>query len=179
MAVFHTRKKGVSSLDEKESWRDIRTFLIRLIVFVMIIWAIFTFIFGIVRMHSETMYPRIRDGDLLVYYRLGQDYDIGDVVTFRIGASRRVARVVAKGGDVVDLNEDGELLVNGYAQLEEIFYPTEAIEGGVDYPYTVPDDSYFVLCDYRTISSDSRDYGAVAGSEIDGEIVTILRRRGI
>jgi signal peptidase I len=69
--------------------------------------------------------------------------------------------------------------VNGNAQLEEIFYTTEAREDGVEFPYTVPDDSYFVLCDYRTISSDSRDYGAVARSEIDGEIVTILRRRGI
>jgi signal peptidase I len=152
---------------------------VRLIVFVIIVWAIFTFVFGIMRMHSETMYPRIRDGDLLFYYRLGKDYAIGDVVTFKINGSRRVARVVAKGGDIVDLDEDGELLVNGNAQLEEIFYTTEAREDGVEFPYTVPDDSYFVLCDYRTISSDSRDYGAVARSEIDGEIVTILRRRGI
>jgi signal peptidase I len=169
----------VRFLNEKESWRTIRTFLVRLIVFVIIIWAIFTFVFGIARMHSETMYPRIRDGDLLFYYRLDKDYAIGDVVTFVINDSRRVARVVAKGGDVVDLNEDGELLVNGNAQLEEIFYTTEAREDGVAFPYTVPEDSYFVLCDYRTISSDSRDYGAVARSEIDGEIVTILRRRGI
>jgi signal peptidase I len=169
----------VSFLDEKESWRTIRTFFVRLIVFAMIIWAIFTFVFGIMRVQSEVMYPRIRDGDLLVYYRLGKDYAIGDVVTFEIDSSRRVARVVAKGGDVVDFNDEGELLVNGNAQLEEIFYPTEPREDGVAFPYTVPDDSYFVLCDYRTISADSRDYGAVAGSEIDGEIVTVLRRRGI
>jgi type IV secretory pathway protease TraF len=40
-------------------------------------------------------------------------------------------------------------------------------------------DSYFVLCDFRTASSDSRNYGALAKSEIDGKIITLLRRRGI
>jgi signal peptidase I len=179
LLLFPRKKEEVCFLDEKESWRTIRVFFVRLIVFVGLIWAIFTFVFGIARMSSEVMYPRIRDGDLLFYYRLNKDYAIGDVVTFVIDDSRRVARVVAKGGDVVDVNENGELLVNGNTQLEEVFYPTEAREGGVELPYTVPEDSYFVLCDYRTISSDSRDYGAIARSEIDGEIVTILRRRGI
>jgi type IV secretory pathway protease TraF len=43
----------------------------------------------------------------------------------------------------------------------------------------VEEDSYFVLCDFRTASSDSRDYGAVAKSDIDGKIITLLRRRGL
>jgi signal peptidase I len=100
-------------------------------------------------------------------------------VTFKINGYRRVARVVAKGGDVVDINDDGELLVNGNVQEEEIFYPTEKLSSDIVYPYTVADGSYFVLCDFRTASYDSRDYGAVSKSDINGRVFTFLRRRGI
>jgi signal peptidase I len=86
---------------------------------------------------------------------------------------------VGRGNDTIEVDEDGQLLVNGNVQSEEIFYPTYAAAGGVTYPYTVPEDAYFVLCDFRTASSDSRDYGAVAKKDIDGRVMTILRRRGI
>lgn len=166
--------------EDKKSWRDIRIFFIKLAVFVLSVWVIFTFLFGIARINGEAMYPRIRDGDLIFYYRLGKDYNIGDVLTFRIDGSRRVARVVAKGGDVVNINDDGKLLVNGNVQEEEIFYPTEKLVSDVTYPYTVPEDSYFMLGDFRTIAVDSRGYGAVSESDIDGQVISILlRRRGI
>jgi signal peptidase I len=87
--------------------------------------------------------------------------------------------VVAKGGDTVEISEKGELIVNGNVQEEEIFYPTEEISGGVTFPYTVEEGCYFLLCDYRTMSLDSRDYGAIRGSDIDGKVITILRRREI
>jgi signal peptidase I len=64
-------------------------------------------------------------------------------------------------------------------QEEEIFYPTEPQEGDVTYPYTVDEGSYFVLCDYRTISFDSRTYGAISKKDLDGKVITLLRRRGI
>jgi signal peptidase I len=153
---------------------------VRLIVFVLVIWAIFTFLFGIARVNGEAMYPRIRDGDLIFYYRLGTDYNIGDVLTYKIDGHRRQSRVVAKGGDVVDINEDGQLLVNGNVQEEEIFYPTEKLISDITYPYTVPEDSYFMLGDFRTVAVDSRDYGAVSESDIDGQVLSVLLRlRGI
>jgi signal peptidase I len=165
---------------DKESQRDIRIFVIKLIAFIMSVWVIFTFLFGIARVNGEAMYPRIRDGDLIFYYRLGKDYSIGDVLTFKINGYRRIARVVAKGGDVVDINDEGKLLVNGNVQEEEIYYSTEKLTSDVTYPYTVPEDSYFMLGDFRTIAVDSRDYGAISESDIDGQILSILlRRRGI
>lgn len=159
--------------------KDILRLLIKLGVTIMALWIIFTYVFGIRQMSGETMYPRIRDGDLMVFYRLEQDYNIGDVVAFRIDGMPRAARIVAQGGDVVDLSEDGQLLINGNVQDEEIFYPTEAMGDYVQYPYTVEENCYFVLCDFRTASSDSRSYGAVAKEDLDGKVITILRRRGI
>jgi signal peptidase I len=80
---------------------------------------------------------------------------------------------------VVEVNTDGELLVNGNVQEEEIFYPTEPQVGDVTYPLTVEEGSYFVLCDYRTIGFDSRTYGTISQKDFDGKVITVLRRRGI
>jgi signal peptidase I len=164
---------------KKRKRRTIFCFIRKLLVIVLAFWLIFHYVFGLFRVNGETMYPRIRDGDLILYYRLNQEYYLGDVVTFMCEGYRRVARVVAKEGDVVEIDENGQLLVNGNVQEEEIFYPTEKWEDGVSYPYTVPEDSYFVLCDFRTGSYDSRGYGAVSASEISGKVITLLRRRGI
>jgi signal peptidase I len=125
------------------------------------------------------MYPRLRDGDLILYNRLERNYTIGDVVVFEINDMTRVARIVAQGGDVVEVTEDGQLLVNGNVQSEEIFYLTQPDALGVTYPYTVEENSYFLLCDFRTASQDSRNYGAIPVEDIYGKVITILRRREI
>jgi signal peptidase I len=154
-------------------------FIVKLCTVLLVIWAVFTFIFGLRQVSGENMYPRLRDGDLVLYYRLERNYQIGDVVTFRLNDATFWARIVAQGGDVVEVSEDGELIINGNVQQEEIFYPTDPQDGDVTYPYTVEEGSYFVLCDYRTISFDSRTYGAIAKKDLDGKVITVLRRRGI
>ena len=168
------------SLKKKRKQKDtVIYFLFKLAVVFLVFWAIFTFIFGITQANGEAMYPRIRDGDLIVFYRINRTYNIGDVVTFDINENQRFARIVARGGDVIELSEDGQLIVNGNIQQEEVHYPTEGFPGGITYPYTVPQSQYFVLCDFRTQSSDSRDYGAIPEDDIEGKVITLLRRRGI
>jgi signal peptidase I len=131
-------------------------------------------------MNGETMYPRLRDGDLYLYYRLDSSYIIDDVVAYQLNGGQCVGRIVAMGGDEVNLSDKGELIVNGNVQDEEIFYITQQITGSeVEFPLTVPEDSYFVLCDFRTNSLDSRMYGSVSKSDIDGKIISFLRIRGI
>jgi signal peptidase I len=176
--AVETEKKA----EKDNNWIQIETvlrFLIKLSSVLLVIWAIFTFVFGIRQVSGETMYPRLRDGDLVLYYRLEQDYEIGDVVTYEIDGTTFWARIVAQGGDVVEVNGDGQLLVNGNVQQEEVFYVTEPQDGDVTYPVTVEENSYFVLCDFRTVSFDSRTYGTVSKNDLDGKVITLLRRRGI
>lgn len=158
---------------------DIRAFLVKIAVIAVIAWMLLGVLFGVAVMEGEGMYPRIRDGDLMIYYRLQRDYAVGDVVTFTRDGTRYTSRIVALSGDVVDINDDGELLVNGNVQSEEIFYPTEAVEGKTAFPYDVPVDSVFLLSDFRTNATDSRNYGAVAIQDLDGKVISILRRRGV
>lgn len=142
------------------------------------IWILVTFVFGIYVQNGATMFPKVLDGDLVFYYRLDFDYNIDELVTFQYGETRYTARIVAVAGDIVDITDEGQLKVNGNVQSEEIFYATFKTESEIEYPYTVPENSVFVLGDYRTIAVDSRTFGAVSTKDIDGEIITVLRRRG-
>jgi signal peptidase I len=167
------------SSETRQQKLTVLRFLLKLAVTLLVLWVIFAFVFGIRQVSGETMYPRLRDGDLILFYRLESDYQIDDVVTFRQDGMTYYGRIVAQGGDVVQIDESGQLSVNGNVQQEEIFYETEPQNGDVTYPYTVEADSYFILCDYRTVGTDSRSYGAVARNELDGKIITLLRRRGV
>jgi signal peptidase I len=158
---------------------DILRFVIKLLSMCLVLWFIFTFVFGICLMDGESMYPSIKDGDLILYFRMEPDYSIGDVVAYEMDGSLRIGRIVAQGGDEVDLSEDKLLMVNGNVESEAIFYPTERAEDGIFFPYKVADDSYFILGDMRTTSTDSRNFGLVSKSRLRGKVITLLRRRGI
>lgn len=73
-----------------------------------------------------------------------------------------IKRVIGKSGDVIDL-KDNHLYRNG-KKLEET-YIKEAMKTeiavAIEFPYTVPKDSVFVLGDNRNHSRDSRYIGAV------------------
>lgn len=165
--------------DKNTAIRDIRNFFIKLAVIILLFWILLKFVFGLAVMEGEDMYPRIRDGDLMVYYRLQNEYHIGDVVTFSRDGIRRTGRIVAQGGDTVDINEEGQLLVNGSVQDEEIFYPTEKVGEENSFPCELDEGEVYLLSDFRTNGTDSRTYGPVNSEELDGKVITILRRRGI
>lgn len=87
---------------------------------------------------------------------------------------------MARATDVVTIDDTGSLTVNGTTQTGEILYPTYPDEdGSLTYPYTVPENCVFVLGDYRTRATDSRLLGAVSLDQVEGKVITILRRRGL
>lgn len=175
------KKKQSDEIQERnrQALRDIRIFLIKLLIIAFMGWVLLGFVFGITVMEGEDMYPRIRDGDVLVYYRLQQEYHIGDVVTFKRDGRRYTGRIVAQEGDTVNITEEGQLIVNGNVQDEEIFYPTDIMDSSMTFPCEILEGSVFLLCDFRTNSTDSRIYGPVDIEELDGKVMTIVRRRGI
>lgn len=152
--------------------------LLRLMFFVLLGWLLLTQVFFITRVSGNGMFPAVKDGDLLIGFRILREYREDDVIVYTIGNQTHVGRVVAGSADVVSLDESGTLLVNGTAQSGEIVYPTYSKEG-LDYPYTVPDESVFVLGDYRTQTEDSRDFGSIPVEDIQGRVITIFRRRGL
>ena len=141
-------------------------------------WLLLSQVFLLTQNSGTDMVPSMKDGDLVVAYRLQKDYAKGDVIVYEVDGKQHVGRIIARGTDVVTMDDSGTLLVNGTAQGGEIIYPTYAKEG-MEYPYKVPENAVFVLGDYRTEATDSRDFGPVPMEDVKGKVITILRRRSL
>ncbi len=129
--------------------------------------------------HSNNMYPHIKDGDLVVTYKL-KGYYSDNVVLYNTESGLRVGRIVARGGDEVLMTEDGLYTVNGSIPYENVFEQTlPAKDGGIEYPYVIPEGTYFIMNDMRSIADDSRMNGAVDESDLRGVVQVIVRHRGM
>jgi len=94
--------------------------------------------------------------------------------------TRFIGRVVAAPGDTVEVTDSQRLIINGNAMIESgIFYPTNAYAGYTEYPVTLGENEYFILADFRNGGVDSRFYGPVNAEEIQGTVITILRRNNL
>lgn len=158
--------------------KDFVFFIEKLLLVILVLLYIFTNIYGLGIVDGQDMYPSIKDGDLALFFRINNSYQIGDVIIFKKGA-QYISRIVAKSGDVVDITDTGELVVNGNIQQEEIYFATFKDLENDFFPYTVGSNAVFVLGDYRTVAKDSRLFGEVKFKEIEGKIISVLHRRGI
>lgn len=151
---------------------------LRVLFLVLAGWILFSFVFLITQVSGNDMFPAVKDGDLVIGFRLQREYVKNDVVVYTVNGQTHIGRVAARANDVVALDESGTLLVNGTVQSGEIMYPTYAKEG-MEYPYCVPEGQVFILGDYRTQTEDSRDFGSIPLEDVQGKVITILRRRGL
>lgn len=164
--------------EREELRRGYKHLFIRIAVLAGIGVILFSFVFLVTQAVGNDMFPAVKDGDLVIGYRLQREYSKDDVVIYTVDGKTHIGRVAARATDEVTLDDSGTLLVNGVAQGGEILYPTYAKEG-IEYPYTVPENCIFVLGDYRTQTEDSRDFGAIPLKNVKGKVITILRRRGL
>lgn len=171
-AIIRTRRIRV------ETRNGYISLLLRTALILLVLWILFTQVFLVTQAPDNDMFPAIKDGDLLIGFRLQGDYVKDDVVVYELGGETRVGRVMGRATDVITLNDSGTLLVNGTSQSGEILYPTYAKEG-IEYPFKVPEDCVFVLGDYRTQAEDSRDFGCIPLENVKAKVITILRRRTI
>lgn len=156
-------EEKIEKIQRRHEWKQ---FLLECVIIVVAVYATFHYIIGIAFVSGHSMEPTLKDGEMVLYYRLDKEYQKDDIVIVRRGEGvYYIKRAVACGGGHVDLNEEGNLLVDG-----EVQSGTLPIEGGIGFPYEVPEGSYFVLGDNRMVSKDSRTFGAVAKKEIVGRV---------
>lgn len=134
----------------------------RVFALAAIVFILFRFVIGISVVDGRSMMDTLQNGDIVVYSRLTSSLRKGDIVSVaRPEGTFYVKRIVALGGDEVDLR-DGVLYVNGVAETGSyVRGRTLAEEGGFTYPYLVKNGDAFVIGDNREESIDSRAFGAV------------------
>ena len=131
-----------------------------------------TLLLPVIRVTGTSMQPGFQPGDILVGRKTG-NLEAGDICSFYYNNKLILKRIIAKGGDTVEISEEGRVSVNG-AELEEP-YVSEYTLGDCDleFPFEVPLNTVFVLGDNRGNSVDSRytNFGCINESEIVGTVL--------
>ncbi len=173
--------------NSEKSVKHYQFFIIRLIIILIVLWVLFFKVVGITKMPNGDMFPRIDQGDFILFYRLDKNFKAQDVVVIEkvtpdSNGKKQifVCRVVAVAGDTVEVTDNQRLIVNGNTMIEgNIFYQTPRYEGYTEYPITLKEGEIFVLADMRNGGHDSRYFGPITKDDVIGTVITILRRNGI
>jgi signal peptidase I len=134
---------------------------------------IITFLYQPVRVEGTSMLPRLGDQDRLFINKFVYHFaeiHRGDVVVFhypRDPQKSYIKRVIAVPGDELRI-DDGRTYINGRL-LPEPYVPRRFRDTRSQDAMVIQPDQYFVMGDHRSISSDSRDFGAVPRDLIYGK----------
>lgn len=175
----HAETRGPSFL------RTLARILFMIALVVALSWGLRTFVFQAYEIPSGSMEETIMTGDMVfsekvTYYF--NDPELGDIVTFQdpeIPSRILIKRVIATGGQTVDLTDGGKVVVDGvelyepYTGGEPSFPLVSAYGTKIEYPYRVPEGKLWVMGDNRTNSQDSRYFGPIDEDTITGRAVLI------
>mgnify|MGYP004697620365 FL=1 len=126
----------------------------------------------VLRVYGSSMAPTLHNGEILVSVKT-KDFSSGDIIAFYHGNKLLIKRYIAGSADYVNIDESGNVSVNG-TLLDEPYLAEKAYgEADIEFPYQVPDQRYFVMGDNRSVSIDSRSsiVGCIAGDQIVGKVV--------
>ncbi len=141
----------------------------------VVITVLFTFFFRVFDVDGPSMKPTLQHNDKVIVSTVGYEAQRGDVVVISEAVDLDepiVKRVIAVGGDVVDINfTTGVVTVNG--KEEKYTHELTSQQFDIAFPITVPEGTVFVLGDNRANSLDSRStrVGCVDERYIVGKVL--------
>lgn len=119
----------------------------------------------------------LANGDKLIVWGAGYEPQRGDVVivdSYTAYGKPLVKRVIAKGGDTISIDyASGTVTVNGEVLDEDYIAEPTYLGYDVEFPYTVPEGTVFVMGDNRNNSLDSRSsyVGCIDERDILGKVL--------
>ena len=137
------------------------------IVIVVVVVLIRTFIITPVRVDGDSMKNTLKNGDILLLYKLSS-IDRFDIIVLdeEKDNEKIIKRVIGLPGETVAIKK-GKIYINDKVIDDEYAYGQTSDYNKV----TLRDDEYFILGDNRLISKDSRYFGPIKDNEVKGKIV--------
>lgn len=152
--------------------RILRSTVNALIVVAAVAALIATLVFPVLQIAGTSMEPNLNDGDIVILAKTDK-LDTGDLCAFYYSNKILIKRVIAVPGDYLWIESDGTVFLNG-EELEEPYVQEKSLgECDVEFPYQVPENSFFMMGDQRETSIDSRSsvIGCITEDQIIGKIL--------
>ncbi len=150
----------------------LRSTFFSLIVVAAVAVLVATIWMPVLQIFGSSMSPTLQEGEIVISVK-GTEFQQGDLVAFYLGNNILVKRYIAGPGQWVDMDEEGNVFVDGVLLDEPYIQEKSLGNANLDFPYQVPENRYFCMGDYRATSVDSRhtQVGCVAQEQIVGKII--------
>ena len=141
-----------------------------------IVFVVNTFIARVMTVEGESMTNTLQNRERIITTSLYGELKRGDIVVIRRENDvPLIKRVIAVGGDTIQILEDG-VYVNGTRLEEPYVNPEETpkytnVSEELKNGTTVPEGTVFVMGDNRNHSTDSRVIGFVPEGDIIGKVI--------
>ena len=158
--TFNIEKEETPVVIKKSGWDFVYGWLDSLVFAIMLILVVFVFAFRIVGVVGDSMNPTLQSGEWLAIKAINTTINRGDIVIVTQPNDINeplVKRVIAVGGDIIDIDFDkGEVKVNNEVLDEPYIADLTHRRGDFAGPVTIPEGYVFVMGDNRNDSLDSR-----------------------
>lgn len=153
---------------------------------IVVLTLVFSFLGRLTRVDGHSMDPTLAHNEMMLVWSLGYQPRRGDIVVLNktstdfLGKRAIVKRVIALGGDTVDIDYENSVVYLNGQPLDEPYLGGPMSWPGSPYMqrthFEIPEGSVFVMGDNRNNSTDSRDeqLGAVEEEFILGRVFAIL-----
>lgn len=146
--------------------------LYTLIIVAAVAVLIATLALPVMEISGSSMEPTLNDKEIVVLAKTS-NLKYGDLICFSYQNKLLIKRVIGVPGDVINIDENGNVFLNGRL-INEPYVTDKALgECDIKLPYQISENHYFVLGDHRSTSIDSRSsvIGAVSKEQIVGKIM--------
>ncbi|MCD8022016.1 MAG: signal peptidase I [Lachnospiraceae bacterium] len=157
---------------QKRFRHTLRTTIYAMVVVAAVAVLLATMFLPVLQVSGTSMEPTLSDGDIILLVKNGK-FETGDLVGFYYQNKLLLKRVIGGPGDIIDIDDDGNVTVNGEL-LDEPYVTDKSLgETDITYPYQVPESRYFVMGDNRATSIDSRSsaIGCIEADQIVGKVI--------
>lgn len=129
----------------------------------------------VLHINGDSMSPALHDGEIVAAIK-DDEIECGDIIAFYYNNKLLIKRVIAVGGETINVDLLGNVSIDGVRVSEP--YVSNRTQGDcdVDMPFEVPDGYLFVMGDNRSGSLDSRStaIGCVAKEQVLGRVFVRL-----